>query len=145
MFIIEIPNYYNLSYFTGLSQIRRPLGPYFVVGIYINYFNYLSPMKVRSSVKKVCTECYIVRRGKVRFVCCKKNPKHKQRQGLHTMTENLTSANSFPTFIPTTPTTLPLPAFPVAPSVSVSHAISSARSPQSKQLFKIGGMFGLFK
>ena len=38
-------------------------------------------MKVRASVKKICSECKIVRRqGKVRVIC-KKNPKHKQRQG----------------------------------------------------------------
>ncbi|MDE2019441.1 MAG: 50S ribosomal protein L36 [Patescibacteria group bacterium] len=37
-------------------------------------------MKVRSSVKKICTSCQIVkRRGRIYVVC--KNPKHKQRQG----------------------------------------------------------------
>jgi ribosomal protein L36 len=42
-------------------------------------------MKVRSAIKKFCKFCYIVRRGKVRYVYCKENPKHKQRQGYHTM------------------------------------------------------------
>jgi large subunit ribosomal protein L36 len=38
-------------------------------------------MKVQASVKKICRDCIIVRRkGKV-YVLCKKNPKHKQRQG----------------------------------------------------------------
>ncbi|MEK7611187.1 MAG: 50S ribosomal protein L36 [Patescibacteria group bacterium] len=37
-------------------------------------------MKVRSSVKKICKDCKIVRRGGVVRVICK-NPKHKQRQG----------------------------------------------------------------
>lgn len=38
-------------------------------------------MKVRASVKKICEHCKIVRRrGKV-YVICKRNPKHKQRQG----------------------------------------------------------------
>ena len=38
-------------------------------------------MKVRSSVKRICDGCIIVRRrGKV-YVICKSNPKHKQRQG----------------------------------------------------------------
>jgi len=38
-------------------------------------------MKVRSSVKRVCESCKIVRRqGKV-YVICSANPKHKQRQG----------------------------------------------------------------
>jgi large subunit ribosomal protein L36 len=37
-------------------------------------------MKVRSSVKKICDKCKIVkRRGVVRVICA--NPKHKQRQG----------------------------------------------------------------
>ncbi len=37
-------------------------------------------MKVRASVKKMCSKCKIVRRKrKVRVIC--ENPKHKQRQG----------------------------------------------------------------
>jgi large subunit ribosomal protein L36 len=37
-------------------------------------------MKVRSSVKKLCERCKIVRRhGKVRVIC--RDPKHKQVQG----------------------------------------------------------------
>ncbi len=37
-------------------------------------------MKVRSSVKKMCDNCKVVRRkGRVRIICS--NPKHKQRQG----------------------------------------------------------------
>jgi len=37
-------------------------------------------MKVRSSVKRICENCKIVRRqGVVRIICT--NPKHKQRQG----------------------------------------------------------------
>ncbi|HVT43919.1 MAG TPA: 50S ribosomal protein L36 [Thermoanaerobaculia bacterium] len=37
-------------------------------------------MKVRSSVKKICAKCKIVRRqGVIRILC--ENPKHKQRQG----------------------------------------------------------------
>ncbi|MCK9573074.1 MAG: 50S ribosomal protein L36 [Candidatus Omnitrophica bacterium] len=37
-------------------------------------------MKVRSSVKRICERCKIVRRkGVVRVIC--KNQKHKQRQG----------------------------------------------------------------
>ncbi|EEF37944.1 50S ribosomal protein L36, putative [Ricinus communis] len=41
-------------------------------------------MKVRSSVKKMCEFCQIVkRRGRV-YVICNSNPKHKQRQGMST-------------------------------------------------------------
>jgi len=37
-------------------------------------------MKVKSSVKKRCNKCKIVRRkGKIRVIC--ENPKHKQVQG----------------------------------------------------------------
>lgn len=37
-------------------------------------------MKVRSSVKKICEKCKVIRRnGVVRIIC--KNAKHKQRQG----------------------------------------------------------------
>jgi large subunit ribosomal protein L36 len=37
-------------------------------------------MKVRTSVKKICSDCKILKRaGVVRVIC--KNPKHKQRQG----------------------------------------------------------------
>ncbi|MCA9399952.1 MAG: 50S ribosomal protein L36 [Candidatus Omnitrophica bacterium] len=37
-------------------------------------------MKVKSSVKRICSNCKIVRRkGVVRVICT--NPKHKQRQG----------------------------------------------------------------
>ncbi len=37
-------------------------------------------MKVRSSVKKICSKCKVIKRsGVVRVIC--ENPKHKQRQG----------------------------------------------------------------
>ncbi|MBI3443454.1 50S ribosomal protein L36 [Candidatus Woesebacteria bacterium] len=37
-------------------------------------------MKVRSSIKKICRNCKIVKRKGVLYVICN-NPKHKQRQG----------------------------------------------------------------
>ncbi|HXX85916.1 MAG TPA: 50S ribosomal protein L36 [Casimicrobiaceae bacterium] len=37
-------------------------------------------MKVMASVKKICRNCKIVRRGGVVHVICT-NPRHKQRQG----------------------------------------------------------------
>ena len=37
-------------------------------------------MKVRSSVRKMCDTCRIIRRRRVVRVICD-NPKHKQRQG----------------------------------------------------------------
>lgn len=38
-------------------------------------------MKVRTSVKPICEHCRIIRRRGVVRVICKKNPRHKQRQG----------------------------------------------------------------
>lgn len=38
-------------------------------------------MKVRTSVKKLCRSCKIVRRRSVIRVICTMEPKHKQRQG----------------------------------------------------------------
>jgi large subunit ribosomal protein L36 len=40
----------------------------------------IETMKIRSSVKRICEHCKIVRRrGKVYVIC--ENPRHKQRQG----------------------------------------------------------------
>jgi ribosomal protein L36 len=41
-------------------------------------------MKVRSSIKRICGFCQIVRRGKYVYVRCQVNNRHKQRQGFHT-------------------------------------------------------------
>jgi len=38
-------------------------------------------MKVRSSVKRICENCKVVRRRGTVFVICSSNPRHKQRQG----------------------------------------------------------------
>ncbi|MBU2025445.1 MAG: 50S ribosomal protein L36 [Patescibacteria group bacterium] len=38
-------------------------------------------MKVNASVKKMCRDCKIVRRKGRVYVICKKNLRHKQRQG----------------------------------------------------------------
>lgn len=38
-------------------------------------------MKVRASVKKICDNCKVIRRKGVVRVICKKNARHKQRQG----------------------------------------------------------------
>ncbi|QJC31455.1 50S ribosomal protein L36 [Enterobacteriaceae endosymbiont of Macroplea mutica] len=38
-------------------------------------------MKVRTSVKKLCRNCKIIRRNRVVYVICNADPKHKQRQG----------------------------------------------------------------
>nr|WDV10420.1 ribosomal protein L36 [Zea mays] len=37
-------------------------------------------MKIRASVRKICTKCRLIRRrGRISLICS--NPKHKQRQG----------------------------------------------------------------
>ena len=38
-------------------------------------------VKVRSSVKPICEHCKVVKRDGVTRIICKRNPKHKQRQG----------------------------------------------------------------
>ncbi|MCD6176072.1 MAG: 50S ribosomal protein L36 [Planctomycetes bacterium] len=38
-------------------------------------------MKVRSSVKRICENCKVIRRKGVLRVICSVNPRHKQRQG----------------------------------------------------------------
>jgi large subunit ribosomal protein L36 len=42
-------------------------------------------MKVKSAIKRICGFCQIIRRGKILFVRCQKNNRHKQRQGFHTL------------------------------------------------------------
>ncbi|EFP81290.1 hypothetical protein PGT21_017876 [Puccinia graminis f. sp. tritici] len=43
--------------------------------------NIIRGMKVRSSVKKICDGCSVVKRKGRVYVICSKNPRHKQRQG----------------------------------------------------------------
>ena len=38
-------------------------------------------MKVRTSVKKMCIDCRVIRRKGVVRILCKKDLRHKQRQG----------------------------------------------------------------
>lgn len=38
-------------------------------------------MKVRTSIKKMCGDCQIIKRNGVLRIICKKNLRHKQRQG----------------------------------------------------------------
>lgn len=37
-------------------------------------------MKIRSSVKKICNKCKVIRRKRVVMILCE-NPKHRQKQG----------------------------------------------------------------
>nr|YP_009478303.1 ribosomal protein l36 [Prototheca cutis]BBD20210.1 ribosomal protein l36 [Prototheca cutis] len=38
-------------------------------------------MKVRPVVRKRCDKCRLIRRKGILRIICKKNPKHKQKQG----------------------------------------------------------------
>jgi ribosomal protein L36 len=42
-------------------------------------------MKVKSAIKRICGFCQIIRRGKILYVRCQKNNRHKQRQGFSTL------------------------------------------------------------
>ena len=44
-------------------------------------FDWSATVKVRSSVKPICEHCKVVKRDGVTRIICKRNPKHKQRQG----------------------------------------------------------------
>ena len=57
-----------------------------VISIHVwpQYGPHLHPeyfVKVRSSVKPICEHCKVVKRDGVTRIICKRNPKHKQRQG----------------------------------------------------------------
>ncbi|CAM9983491.1 unnamed protein product [Ectocarpus sp. 6 AP-2014] len=41
-------------------------------------------MKVRSAVRRICRDCYVVKKKGVVYIRCKSVKKHKQRQGFHT-------------------------------------------------------------
>ena len=42
-------------------------------------------MKVVSSLKRLCPDCYFVRRGKKLYLRCTTSPRHKRRQGFSTL------------------------------------------------------------
>lgn len=42
-------------------------------------------MKVVSSLKRICPDCYFVRRGKRLYMRCTTSPRHKRRQGFSTL------------------------------------------------------------
>lgn len=67
--------------FTGLRPMVQPT---LIKNSVFAGSQLLMPMrtfKVRTSVKKFCKDCYMVRRKGRVYVYCKSNGKHKQRQG----------------------------------------------------------------
>lgn len=87
----------------------------------------LLKMKVKSAVRRLCQHCKMVkRRGKL-YVICKKNPRHKQRQGFHSCAGACCSSDpsvGIPIFVQ--PDTAfhaqlsPFPIWPVAQQSSIS-------------------------
>ena len=53
------------------------------MGLYSKIFRLITylTMKVKSSIKKRCMFCQIVKRKGRLYVICKRNPRHKTRQG----------------------------------------------------------------
>ncbi|NXY22785.1 RM36 protein, partial [Atrichornis clamosus] len=41
----------------------------------------LAGLKTKTTLRRRCKDCYIVRRRGRLYVCCKSNPRHKQRKG----------------------------------------------------------------
>ena len=65
--------------FGSRSQVRKDQGG--SLSTKLLQPNEVPSMKVRASVKRMCNNCQIVKRGGVIYVICSKNPRHKQRQG----------------------------------------------------------------
>ncbi len=114
-------------------------------------------MKVRSSVKAICKHCRLVKRGKVLYVCCTKDPKHKQRQGFHTMIHDgsafccpcgagehslLMENSSFDAFVSNTHKHSPI-VLPNFESMSINDAASSA-SNESFKMSKYSPVVGIY-
>jgi len=53
----------------------------YIAKLPVNLISESEALKVRSSVKPICEHCKVVKRQGVIRVICKRNPKHKQRQG----------------------------------------------------------------
>jgi large subunit ribosomal protein L36 len=84
-------------------------------------------MKVRSAVKCLCPHCYMVRRGKRLYVYCKQTPKHKQRQGFHTLIQH--------NIVPSTTTI-----FPQFPSPKYCMPVSNRTDINPVQQYLLRGM-----
>jgi large subunit ribosomal protein L36 len=64
--------------------LQQPTAPVIVTGLdpeNFSAFYEVRSVKVRSSVKPICEHCKVIKRNGVTRIICKRNPKHKQRQG----------------------------------------------------------------
>ena len=77
-------------------------------------------MKVRSAVKRMCASCKIVKRKRRIYVVCKKNPRHKQRQGYHTLASGASQMNARPMFMMSP--TVSIPSMSVPSMLGLSRA-----------------------
>ena len=74
---VELPIDQNKRIIDNEVDIKR-------VGDKNAFLSKRSAMKVKVSVKKVCSECKVIKRhGVVRVIC--ENPRHKQRQKVRTV------------------------------------------------------------
>ena len=64
----------------SLPCLRLSLPPDKFASYFVNWPG-REHVKVRSSVKPICEHCKVVKRQGVVRIICKRNPKHKQRQG----------------------------------------------------------------
>ena len=65
-----------------MRAVEPPVKLRVLAGIPTKFFVGLErTVKVRSSVKPICEHCKVVKRQGVTRIICKRNPKHKQRQG----------------------------------------------------------------
>lgn len=87
----------------------RPTPVHALIGVVL-WAGWCVTMKVRSSVKRLCKDCKVVKRGKKVMVICKTNPKHKQRQGFHTLIKAC-----FAQPVPAVPALIPVPSSGAAP------------------------------
>jgi ribosomal protein L36 len=71
-----------------------------------NIANNFKRMRVRSAVRRLCKDCRVVKRRKRLYVTCKRNPRHKQRQGFSTTTTSIELVPS--TTLPVYPSTATL-------------------------------------
>ena len=109
-------------------------------------------MKTKSAIKRLCKHCKIVKRRGRNFVICKKNPRHKQRQGYHTAA----AAAQTPEVATFDSTALPLlsvnASFPVnsngfsltdSNSVNGSYVVATTKTSPPSQQLAVSSLIGL--
>ncbi len=64
-----------------MGSLATSCGPVYIAMLFTNQQARRYVVKVRSSVKPICEHCKVIKRNGVTRIICKRNPKHKQRQG----------------------------------------------------------------